>query len=392
MLYADAVWLCAFLLPTFFAFTGLKNPMKPIQGQQAFWHCFLATTTDRIIVNRIIQGKFTNLEANIEMETLIEHEKRQLNLLEKSRDVGSDLLLQVQSTILNVVKADKVLYVSIVCYILVRLCVIGDQCSQNDLFADNVTGLGFVVGFVFSYFVSICFSRYWQYFDDGVSLPGLFQNILLTCRRLEPTSLKKLCCFLNASHIAFYTQYFDYLNFENFFVPMVQKYDLLETSEVEYLKTFQNSNEVCRVILTWGMDIILNDSKAGLCHPPIIFSFFDVRNSYNRLNNAKITAVPFIHIHFLYGCVAIFLPLYSIGAAMTVTKDKVQFALVFIETATFLTTVFVCIFFLGLLRLGLKLQTPYRSDESGLGVMVLDLIDRGYEMYPIQRSASAIWH
>ena len=114
VLYADAVWLCAFLLPTFFAFTGLKNPMKPIQGQQAFWHCFLATTTDRIIVNRIIQGKFTNLEANIEMETLIEHEKRQLNLLEKSRDVGSDLLLQVQSTILNVVKADKVLYVSIV--------------------------------------------------------------------------------------------------------------------------------------------------------------------------------------------------------------------------------------------------------------------------------------
>ena len=118
---------------------------------------------------------------------------------------------------------------------------------------------------------------------------------------------------------------------------------------------------------------LLDNELANLLRQQVL----ELRAKIGQLYNAKDLPIPFFYVHFIILLTALYLPLFSVSAALKAgTGSDVYWSA---DVVAGLVVVFQAIFVLGLRILGQKMNDPYGDDLIDLSVIHFVNLHGSYE-------------
>jgi predicted membrane chloride channel (bestrophin family) len=312
-------------------------------------------------------------------DKLIEFENVRVTIEKFSWFIGFKLLFLYNYTVLQHVAEEPLYPITLLLYILTRILVIFDVIGSDTKYLEPAGTISTVLSFLFVFYVSNAYSVYYGSYNASMTVHGSVQNIAM-CVRSElnrPAALKVLR-LLNAAHFTAYVGLSpkDY-KVDNFLVPSCNKYHLLTNEELQFLMTLDvehTGGHGFKSIVAWVSDILHAEAKHGRLDrfefKLILELLHKFRGNLGQLYDNKDFSVPFIYVHFVYLCTALYLPLsaYALGRA---GRGRRSAGILQYELFSFVALFFKCIFFLGLYRLSRSFQNPYGLEPACFSVKAI---------------------
>jgi len=243
-----------------------------------------------------------------------------------------------------------------------------------------------LITFLLVFYVTSCYSRFKEQHDAVMKSAGNLMNICLCVRSsLSLAASCRILRYANAAHILSFVGLGLKFNLDNLFVPLNDKYQLLDTKEIETLSrhSFVGGTPF-RVLLSWIIDCIQKEFEEGkTCAEEmqiLLQLTIELRGSLTRVYHFMQQPVPFSYVMLVRIMTVWFLPFYavSIGYSSQGNFNKGLGS----SIIEYLYVVTYAVIVTSLCRLGQKLQNPLGDDIEDFDVIdiVSNVIDQTYKV------------
>jgi predicted membrane chloride channel (bestrophin family) len=169
---------------------------------------------------------------------------------------------------------------------------------------------------------------------------------------------------------------------ENFFLPLVEMYQLLTPSELERVQTIgvDTHGLAYREVVTWVVREVGALQKQKVISDKIEDAMWKeivkLRDNLEVIFDIDDQPIPFVYVHLIYLMSSVYLPLMAYTLAYNVSVEAYSHG---VEVIGVMCLFLACLFVLGLRDVGFILQDPFGEDPQDLSVM-------HYVTYTIQMS------
>jgi len=126
--------------------------------------------------------------------------------------------------------------------------------------------IGGFMSFFLVFFVSQAYARFINQFDTSMRVKGRILNLCFFARTaLPPAEALRLMRYANAVHVIFYIGLSNAYSYQNLFVPLNERYNLLTEKEVKRITQIGMKNRITCTLegLTWMFDLIYKNYRKG---------------------------------------------------------------------------------------------------------------------------------
>lgn len=330
----------------------------------------------------------------IPFSELQEIEFRRRKILRRTELPFWRILGYFEGTCLKAMAVDWLLWVSILSYVGLRVCLRSDAIwLGNNGFGDtDVSVLGAFLSFFLILFVNQSNSRFHDMYKTAMHCPSRIFDIALICAPALPKEgSSRLIRYLNAAHIAGYVGLSRTYTKQEFFDKFNDKFQLLNKDEMMRINMLDmdHGSDAFHELVGWCMMDIESAFRKGQIDAREKSALKDktvqFRASMDGLYEYCDQPIHFFYIHFLCLLSAVYLPLFAADNAFNAgsgynvhwTWDLLSGMIVLVQA----------IFVIGLRLLGQKMSDPFGDDLEDLSVMhyVTDAWMKSNQMLNIKR-------
>mmetsp|Transcript_14557 Transcript_14557/g.22215 ORF Transcript_14557/g.22215 Transcript_14557/m.22215 type:complete len:379 (-) Transcript_14557:223-1359(-) len=301
-------------------------------------------------------------------EKLQELEEKRREILGRAELPFWRILLSWNGTCLRALFLDWLIWLPIGIYVTVR--ILARKFELVDILADsNIDILGGFLSFFLVLFVNQTNGRFFEMYTMAKGVTGKMVEVASTAvTKFSPAAAARLVRYMNAAHTVGYVGLDGPYSKEHFFNHINQEYNLLTKSEMEIIGRRGWNFDGFLELMTWCQYDIRKAQKAGMIDSgearELNGLLLGMKSNMKGIYNYCDQPVHFFYIHFLCLLSALYLPLFALENALSVSNDHWSSEL---TTATIV--ILQSTFVIGLRLLGQKMVDPFGDDLEDLSVL-----------------------
>jgi hypothetical protein len=295
-------------------------------------------------------------------------------------------MLSFGATVLPAMFSDFLFWLSFTVYGVVRYIA----WHNKDIFTklpiallQQISVISSFLTFFLVFFSSQSYNRYFlQYGKLMLAKGSIFNMANLVSSHLPQYKAMRLVRWLNTAFLLAFVGLSKVYEEDNFFLPLVEMYQLLTPSELERVHTIgvDTHGLAYREVLSWVVRDIGALQKQKIISDKIEDAMWKevvkLRENLEVIFDMDDQPIPFVYVHLIYLISTVYLPLMAYTLAYNVSVADRSHG---VEVIGVLCLFLACLFVLGLRDLGFILQDPFGEDLQDLSVM-------HYVTYTIQMS------
>jgi hypothetical protein len=218
-------------------------------------------------------------------------------------------------------------------------------------------------------------TRFDQFFQDSVGAQGrIFDTTTMLKATLPFERGIRIVRYLNSAYILGYIGLSRVYSFDEFFVPLNERYKLLTDEEYHRIRRIDRSgfrSDPVRELITWCITDVHDALKQGYIDP---HTAQDLRGQILRVRGAIADMYDhydqpllFIYVHFIVILTAIYLPLAAGYISYEVAQSET--AHWFNDVIGLLALLLQCIFVIGVRYVAQVMRVPYSGELESLPVL-----------------------
>lgn len=299
---------------------------------------------------------------------LEEIEVKRREILDRAEMPFLRIVLSWNGTCLRALCFDWLIWLPIGIYVTVR--ILARKFELVDILADsNIDILGGFLSFFLVLFVNQTNGRFFEMYTMAKGVTGKMVEVASTAvTKFSPAASARLVRYMNAAHTLGYVGLDGPYSKEHFFNHINQEYNLLTKSEMEIIGRRGWNFDGFLELMTWCQYDVRKAQKAGMIDSgearELNGLLLGMKANMKGIYNYCDQPVHFFYIHFLCLLSALYLPLFALENALSVSNDHWSSEL---TTATIV--ILQSTFVIGLRLLGQKMVDPFGDDLEDLSVL-----------------------
>jgi hypothetical protein len=218
-------------------------------------------------------------------------------------------------------------------------------------------------------------TRFDRFFQDSVGAQGrIFDTTTMLKAALPFERGIRIVRYLNSAYILGYVGLSGVYSFEEFFVPLNKRYNLLTHEEYHRIRRIDRSgfsSDPVREVITWCITDVQDALKQGYIDPhtaqDLRGQILQVRGTIADMYDHYNQPLLFIYVHFIVILTAIYLPLAAAYISYEVAQSET--AHWFNDVIGLLALLLQCIFVIGVRYVAQVMRVPYSGELESLPVL-----------------------
>ena len=219
-------------------------------------------------------------------------------------------------------------------------------------------------------------TRFDRFFQNSVGVQGrIFDAATMAESTLPFERGIRIVRYLNSAYILGYVGLSRVYSFEEFFVPMNERYNLLTQEEYNLIRRIDIcglKSDPVREIITWCITDVQDALQQGLfdAHTAqdLRQQILRVRGTIADMYDHYDQPLLFIYVHFIVILTAIYLPLAAVYVSHGVAKSEDRYYW-WNDVIGLLALLLQCIFVIGTRYMAQVMRIPYAGDLESLPVL-----------------------
>ena len=249
--------------------------------------------------------------------------------------------------------------------------------TEGDIEDGVFTGAGTMVTFMIIFYVSYCYTRYTQQFDE---VQTMMRSIISVCAWArvnfkDPDEANRIYRYLNMLHILCYTGLSPTYSVQNFFLPLAEKHMLFgvvgskayeqEQKCLSEMSIDKEGGRAWQMMYLWSLQVVRRRALAGVLTPPIHAQLNKelslIADCCGNLFACSYQVLPFIYTQLVSFACTIYLVAIAFLKGVHFTQDEsLTYGLIIPFINVFLTTFTI----FGLLEVGDTIMDPVSRIRS----------------------------
>jgi hypothetical protein len=218
-------------------------------------------------------------------------------------------------------------------------------------------------------------TRFDRFFQDSVGAQGrIFDAATMIKATLPFERGVRIVRYLNSAYILGYVGLSQVYSYDEFFVPLNRRYNLLTDEEYHRIRQIDRSgfsSDPVREVITWCITDVHDALKQGYIDPhtaqDLRSQILQVRGTIADMYDHYDQPLLFIYVHFIVILTAIYLPLAAVYISHEVAQSET--AHWFNDVIGLLALLLQCTFVIGTRYIAQVMRVPYAGELESLPVL-----------------------